>query len=198
MAILLIVLVLMNTYPLLVSQDLVFRSKHTALQSTAAAINASLYGLEELTEENVADAMDSTETDGVSRAVITDARGYVLYDTRELGNAARHFVFYTELVEALRRNSCVYCVYEDGAFQSSAAQPVLYRNQVIGGIYVYDYDTEQAELLENLRNNLMRISVAISALVLIVSLLFVGGLVLMIPIIMICIAAGITRLCVNR
>lgn len=172
MAILLIVLVLMNTYPLLVSQDLVFRSKHTALQSAASAINASLSGLEELTEENVAEAMDSTETDGVSRAVITDSRGYVLYDTRELGNAARHFVFYTELVEALRRNSCVYCVYEDGAFHSSAAQPVLYRNQVIGGIYVYDYDTEQAALLENLRNNLMRISVAIAALVLIISTLF--------------------------
>lgn len=172
MAIILIVLVLMNTYPLLVSQDLVFRSKHAALQSAASSINASLSGLEELTEENVAEAMDSTETDGVSRAVITDARGYVLYDTRELGSAARHFVFYTELVEALQRNSCVYCVYEDGAFHSTAAQPVLYRNQVIGGIYVYDYDTAQAALLENLRNNLMRISIAIAALVLIISILF--------------------------
>ena len=176
MAIILIVLVLMNTYPLLVSQDLVFRSKHAALQSAASAINASLSGLEKLTEENVAEAMGSTETDGVSRAVITDARGYVLYDTRELGNAARHFVFYTELVEALRRNSCVYSVYQDGAFYSSAAQPVLYRNQVIGGIYVYDYDTAQAALLENLRNNLLRISIAIAALVLIISILFGRGL----------------------
>ena len=171
-AILLIVLVLMNTYPLLVSQDLVFRSKHAALQNAAAAINASLTGLDELSAENVAAAMESVETDGVSRAVITDENGYVLYDTRELGNAARHFVFYTELVEALRRNSCVYSVYQNGAFHSSAAQPVLYRNQVIGGIYVYDYDTAQADLLEHLRSNLLRISAAIAALILIVSLLF--------------------------
>ena len=162
----------MNTYPLLVSQDLVFRAKHAALQNAASTINASLSGLEELTEENVSEAMNSTETDGVSRTLITDSRGYVLYDTRELGNAARHYVFYTELVEALRRNSCVYCVYEDGAFRSSAAQPVLYRNQVIGGIYVYDYDTEQAALLENLRNNLLRISIAIATLVLMISFLF--------------------------
>ena len=49
---------------------------------------------------------------------------------------------------------------------------MLYRNRVIGGIYVYDYDTAQASLLENLRNNLLRISAAITALVLIVSLLF--------------------------
>lgn len=172
MAILLVVLVLMNTYPLIVSQDLVFRSKHTALQNAAAAINASFTGLEELTAENVADAMYAAETEGVSRAVVTDAAGYVLYDTRELGNAAGHFVFYTELVEALRGNSAVYCVYEGSAFHSSAAQPVLYRNQIIGGVYVYDYDTEQASLLENLRDMLLRISVAVAALMLIVSALF--------------------------
>ena len=166
------VLVLMNTYPLLVSQDLVFRSKHTVLHSTAAAINASLSGLDELTMENVTAAMESVEINGVSRAVITDETGYVLFDTREVGSAARHFVFYTELVDALQRNSSVYSVYQNGAFHSSAAQPVLYRNRVIGGIYVYDYDTAQAALLENLRNNLLRISIAIAALVLIVSLLF--------------------------
>ena len=49
-ALLVTVLVLMNTYPLLVSEDLVFRSKHTALQSSAAAINASVTGLDALTE----------------------------------------------------------------------------------------------------------------------------------------------------
>ena len=172
MAIILIVLVLMNTYPLVVSQDLVFRSKHTALQSAAAAINASLSGLDELTGENVSEAMSTSETEGVSRTVITDALGYVVYDTRELGNAVGHFVFYTELVEALRGNSAMYSVYEEGAFHSSAAQPVLYRNQIIGGVYVYDYDTEQAALLENLRNNLFRISLAVASLVLIVSILF--------------------------
>ena len=172
MAIILIVLVLMNTYPLIVSQDLVFRSKHTALQSAAASINASLSGLDELTSGNVAEAMTTAETEGVSRTVITDALGYVVYDTRELGNAVGHFVFYTELVEALQGNNAMYSVYTEGAFHSSAAQPVLYRNQIIGGVYVYDYDTEQAALLENLRNNLLRISLTVASLVLILSILF--------------------------
>lgn len=172
MAILLIVLVLMNTYPLLVSQDLVFRSKHTALQNAATAINASLSGLDTLTTENVTAAIAAAETDGVSRVVITDARGCVVYDTRETGSDTGHLVFYTELMEALRGNSAMFSVYEGSAFHSSAAQPVLYRNQVIGGVYVYDYDTEQAALLENLRNNLFRISLAVASLVLVVSILF--------------------------
>jgi len=172
MAILLIVLVLMNTYPLLVSQDLVFRAKHATLQSVAAAINAAVSGLSELTEENVAQAVAQVEPDGVSRTVVTDECGKVLYDTREMGSAKGYYVFYTELVEALRGNNAVYSVYKEGAFHSSAAQPVLYRNQVIGGVYVYEYDTQQAALLENLRTNLMSISIGVAALVLTVSMVF--------------------------
>ena len=176
MSILLIVLVLMNTYPLLVSEDLVFRAKHTALQASASAINTAVAGLEELTEENVAQAMEAVEIDGVSRAVITDENGLALYDTREVGSAAGYYVFYTELVQALRGYSAVYSVYEEGAFRSSAAQPVLYRNQIIGAVYVYDYDTQQASLLKDLQNNLMRISVGIAILVVCVSLAFSRGL----------------------
>ena len=169
MAILLVVLVLMNTYPLLVSEDLVFRAKRTALQSGASAINVAVSGLEELTEENVALAMESVETDGVSRAIVTDRYGKVLYDTREVGNATGYYVFYTELVEALQGNVSTYSVYKEGAFHSSAAQPVLYRNQVIGAVYVYEYDTQQASLLENLQVNLLSISIGVALLVLTLS-----------------------------
>ena len=151
---------------------MLFRSKHTALQSSAAAINASVTGLDALTEENTAAAMASAELEGISRAIITDPYGKVLYDTREAGNATGYYVFYTELVEALRGNNAVYCVYKEGAFHSSAAQPVLYRNQIIGGVYVYEYDTQQASLLGTLSGNLFSISVGIAALMLVVSLVF--------------------------
>lgn len=96
----------------------------------------------------------------------------MLYDTREAGNATGYYVFYTELVQALRGNNAVYSVYQEGAFHSSAAQPVLYRNQIIGGVYVYEYDTQQADLLETLQGNLMRISLGLAALVLVLSMVF--------------------------
>ena len=171
-AILLIVLVLMNTYPLLVSQDLVFRAKRTTLLSSVSALNAAVANLDELTEENVAQAVSAVEAEGFSRAIITDPYGQVLYDTREAGNAAGRFVFYNELVEALRGSSAMYSVYKEGAFHSSAAQPVLYRNQIIGGVYVYEYDTQQASLLENLRTTLLSISLGIAGLVVTLSMIF--------------------------
>ena len=52
-AVIIAVLLLLNSYPLLVSQDMVFRSKAAALQNSVSVMVYSLSGLEELTEENV-------------------------------------------------------------------------------------------------------------------------------------------------
>ncbi len=172
LAMLLAVMVLMNTYPLLVSEDLVFQSKRNTLLSGAAALNTAVSGLDELTEENVRQALAGIDVAGISRAIISDPYGKVLYDTRETGSATGRYVFYNELVEALRGSVALYSEYKEGAFHSSAAQPVVYRNQIIGGIYVYEYDTQQASLLVNLSSTLMSISIGIAALVIMLSMIF--------------------------
>ena len=153
-------------------RDLVFQSKRNTLLSGAAALNTAVSGLDELTEENVGQALAGVDVAGISRAIISDPYGKVLYDTREAGNAAGRYVFYNELVEALRGSVALYSEYKEGAFHSSAAQPVVYRNQIIGGIYVYEYDTQQASLLANLSSTLMSISIGIAALVVMLSMVF--------------------------
>ena len=64
---------MMNTYPLLVSQDLVFRAKETSLQSSVSVMVYSLSGLEQLSEENVAAGLAVVEETGLSRILVTDA-----------------------------------------------------------------------------------------------------------------------------
>ena len=83
------VLVFMNTYPLIVSENLVVRSKQTTLQSSVSVMVTALSGLEELSEENVASAMTLVEDTGISRILVTDAAGRILYDTRETDGAEK-------------------------------------------------------------------------------------------------------------
>jgi len=94
-------LLLLNTYPLLVSEDLVFRSKEVTLQSSVSVMVYSLSGLDQLNEENVAEAMAVVEETGLSRILVTDSTGKVLYDTRETGGAVGDYALYTEIVQAL-------------------------------------------------------------------------------------------------
>lgn len=165
------VLILLNTYPLLVSQDMVFTSKEKAMDSNVKMIESALSGLEELTEENVGQAMSVVEETGVSRILITDTAGRVLYDSRETENAKGLYAFYTEIVQALQGYDVFYCNYDGSAFLSRGASPVVYHNQTVGAVYAYEYDTVQAELLKSFQSNLVTLSVVIALLVVVLSLL---------------------------
>ena len=159
------VLILLNTYPLRVSQDMMFRSKETTMQSNVSVMVYSLSGLEQLNESNVAAAMAVVEDTGLSRILVTDNTGKVVYDTREVNKAVGDYVFYAEVIQALWGNDCFSCTYENKAFRSRASSPVLYQNQIIGAVYAYEYDTEQGALLEGLQENLLRLSAIIGAAV---------------------------------
>ena len=129
----------------------------------------SLAGLDRLNQENVAAAMAVVEETGLSRVLVTDSAGQVLYDTRETLGAVGKYTFYSEIVQALEGYDTFSCSYRDGAFRSRAASPVLYQNRIIGSVYAYEYDTEQAELLEGLQSNLLKLSAGIAAAVVLLS-----------------------------
>ena len=113
------VLLLMNTYPLLVSEDLVFRTKAASLQNSVSVMVYSLSGLDQLDEENVAQAMAALEETGLSRILVTDSAGKVLYDTRETNDA----VVGVQLLHGDRPGAAEgvdtsSSSYRDGAFRS--------------------------------------------------------------------------------
>lgn len=139
------------------------------MQNSVSVMVYSLSGLDRLNEENVSDAMAVVEETGLSRILVTDSAGRVLYDTRETGSALGKYALYAELVQALMGNDVFSCSYHTGAFRSHASSPVLYQNQIIGAVYAYEYDTEQAALLEGLQSNLLRVSIGIAIAVLLLS-----------------------------
>ena len=163
---------LLNSYPLLVSQNLVFRSKESSLSGSVRMIGSSLSGLARLNEENVTQALDDLRETGMSRILVTDAEGGVLYDTVEPdGDRSDADDYRTEIARALSGNDAFYCRYDSEAFHSRAAAPVVYRNQVVGAVYAYEYDADQAQLLRSMQNNLMMISILVAALVVALSLM---------------------------
>ena len=79
-AILLILLLLLNTYPMTSSRDMVCEEKHSAMSGQATVIASSLSGLDRLTKESVAEVLRILDIGGYVRTVVTDEDGLVLYD----------------------------------------------------------------------------------------------------------------------
>ena len=178
-----VVLILLNTYPVMASQKLLVSSKRDSLKNQAAVMSSALMELEVLTDEEVVRVMHMLDSAGLSRIIVTDPAAVVLYDSKTDGwtagepghreeDAGYRCALFHEITEALRGNDVFFSRYENKAFTSTTASPILYRGMIIGSIYILEVDEAQGALLNNLQQNLRTISAAIAIITLIVSSLF--------------------------
>lgn len=165
------VLILLNTYPVFASQDLVFQSKHASLQGQAALLSSSLGVSDSLTPQGVSQTVELLGETGLDRLLVVDAAGIILYDSIGPDTLYRHALF-SELAGALSGRDVFRSEYRNGSFTSRAAAPITYRNLTTGAVYLLEIDTEQGALLTGLQSNLRTISLVICVLVLLFSILF--------------------------
>ena len=80
MAILLILLLLLNTYPIISSRDTVFQEKNSAMTTQGSVVSSALGGLEKLTRDGVTDVFRFLDMGNYDRIVVADETGTVIYD----------------------------------------------------------------------------------------------------------------------
>ena len=176
-----VVLVLLNTYPVIVSQDLLFTSKRDSLKSQTAVIASALMELETLSSDQVVRVMNMLDNMGLTQILVTDPAGLILYDSTrdtegedetEPEQQEYRYALYQEVALALRGRDVFYSRFSEDRFISSAASPIVYRGMVIGSVYSLEEDADQGALLLSLQQNLRTISLVIAAVTLVMSALF--------------------------
>ena len=163
-AILLIVLLLLlNTYPLISSRDAVFEEKRSSMNSQAAVILSSLAGLEQLNPAGIAEVLTFLDLSGYDRIAVTDALGTPLYDS---GEAALD----TEDIRTALTGKAVFrSRFREAAFLSSLAVPVNDQRTVKGALYLMELDTERAEGIWAVQRHLRNLSLAIGTIALVLT-----------------------------
>lgn len=164
-------LVLLNTYPIATSRDLVFKEKESSLLSQAAVISSALSGLDQMTPDSVGQVMDLLELSSSSRIVVTDGSGLVLYDSKEPSYEGRYALL-REVEYALEGKQMFGSRFASGAFSSAAALPVRGGGVTLGAVCVYEYDEAQAELILSILSRMVSISAGASAAALLLTVIF--------------------------
>ena len=166
------ILIVMNTYPILMAENMVFTSKQSNLKRQALVIGSTLAVSETLTREGVEQTMALLEEAQGTRVLVTDAAARILYDSSTLDNRLGGYALMGEVAAALRGQDVSRSEYREGAIRSRAAVPILYHGMTLGAVYLYEYDGEQAGVLRSIQANLRYISIVIClvALVLVVLL----------------------------
>ena len=183
MAVFAVILVLLNTYPLIASEDLLFTSKRDALKGQVNMMSSALMELESLSREQVIRVMNLLDDGQADQVLVTDPAGQILYDSRRDERVPGESVLPTtdeparyamkqEIVRALQGSDVFATRYQDARFYSVAAVPVVCRGMVIGCVYIGEVDEAQGALLDSLQMNLRSISIIISIIAVVISGLF--------------------------
>ena len=100
LALLAAVLALLNTYPLVASQNLLISSKEDSLRSQTAVMASALMELESLSSDQVARVMNMLDNMGLERILVTDPSGLILYDSLAQGTEAGEMEQQVERVQS--------------------------------------------------------------------------------------------------
>ena len=109
------VLLLLNTYPIFMAQDMVFKSKEATLQSQTAVVASALSVSDSLTSEGIQQSMLLLEDVNATRVLVTNPAGLVLYDSSELNPAVGTYALMGEVISALRGNDVFRSEYSANA-----------------------------------------------------------------------------------
>ena len=165
-----LVLLFLNFYTSETSQQVFYRSKHTAMMDKILMVSSAVGEQEVLNTDTAAAAIAPLGNLKVARLIVTDDAGRMVYDSRE-GMEHSALCLFPEVVQALRGNDVIAIDYHDGVMVSRAAAPILSRNALTGCAYILEYDAEQGQLIRMLQNNILTITVLLIAVIVIFSLI---------------------------
>ncbi len=149
-------LMFLNIYSASNTRELMFQAKYASVQDKIQVVASSFETADTLSTETVDQVISVLGDINVSRLLITDAEGKVLYDSSINQNAVGKYALLEAVAQALGGNDVFHCTYHAGALQSYAAVPIMSRANPIGCVYVMDFDAEQGEIIENLERNILR------------------------------------------
>lgn len=167
-----VVLFFLNIYTSTKMRSMIFSAQQQSLEGKAQLISTALLQLDDLSASKAEQTISTMDDLRTTRTVITDAAGIALYDSLTSGNAKGKLLLFPEIVNALNGNDTFYSVYADGAIESRTAVALVKGGSTIGSVYLMQYDTDQGALISALQTNVLRITAALEAGVILFSVVF--------------------------
>ena len=149
-------LMFLNIYSASNTRELMFQAKYASVQDKIQVVASSFETADTPSTETVDQVISVLGDINVSRLLITDAEGKVLYDSSINQNAVGKYALWEAVAQALGGNDVFTVPIMRARCKSYAAVPIMSRANLIGCVYVMDFDAEQGEIIENLERNILR------------------------------------------
>lgn len=171
-----ILLIILNTYPINQIRKQIISAKEIEMRANFGALSLALEGSEFLDYETAATALSILDLGRNQRVLVTNERGAVVFDNLKSSDMIGKTILFSEVIEALYANDVFRCQYDHDAFIYRVSCAISRGGRVVGAVYAYEYDTDSALLLNETELDIQRISLAVSAGVAIIIIVFTTSL----------------------
>lgn len=165
-------LIVLNTYPIIVFRNLVFDSKQASLIGTANQIGVSLGALDHLTPTGVSNVIKLLNTEPLSRITVVNSDSDILFHEVNRGERASEINAQPLINDALNGNDSFESHFSDGAYLSGASVPIAASGKITGAVYVFEFDPDEGSIILALQTNLRNLSIALTALTVLIGILY--------------------------
>ena len=169
-AVTLAVLVFLNIYCSAVSRKLIYRSKEHSLVEKCSLASDELEGLEQLDDAAVSRILEKMESLTVTRLIVSDETGCGVYDSA--GTAANQRILLPEVLQALDGTNVFNGDYKKGIIICRAATPIVHEGNIIGSVYMTEYDPVRGALVRGLQLHVFQITAVLEVFVILFSLIY--------------------------
>ena len=173
-----VVLLFLNIYCSGTSQRLFYQSKEASMVEKCQLASSDIAKLETLDTAHISQMVSSMEGLRVTRLLVTNRAGIVLYDSYSADSALGSYALLPEIVQAMDGapgNDVFSWQYHDGVMLSRVATPIVSYGSVVGCVYMMESDTEQGGVIKSIQQNVFYITLVLELVVVLFSLCFATG-----------------------
>ena len=163
-----LVLLFLNIYCAKFSQELFYQSKQSAMVDKTLLTASEIGSADVLTAATAKAAVDRIGNFNVTRLLITDDSGRILYDTA----GSNGYALFPQITAALSGYDMFTCHYQDGAMCSVAAAPIISYDAISGCVYMMEFDTNQGRLLQSLQQGIFTVTLLLEIGLLLFALIY--------------------------
>ena len=168
-----VVLLILNTYCSVTSQNLVFQSKHTTMLEKAKIAATEMSNTDVLSATTVSEVVGQMQNLQANRLIVTDHTGQILYDSQSPHTRkGSRYALFPEIVVSLAGNDVFSADYVSGVVEARVSTPIYTYGSLTGCVYLTEIDTTLGALIGSLQHNILVITLILEAVLLVASLIF--------------------------
>lgn len=163
-----IVLAFLNLYCAQQNEQLFRQNKTNALMEKANLLATEIAATEQVSRISAASVVAKLDVQ-LSRILVTDEKGTVLYDSAPAENGATSLP--PEVADAYRSPQC--WDYRNGVMTAAVSVPIRSQGNFLGYVYLLEIDSNDGKLLKTLHTNILTITLALESGLILFSIFYV-------------------------